>query len=279
MGAPRYAPDVKHNTEHVFGFRVDSPTVATLDPAEHIAQLWLPWQEAMATVFFAHKSRRDPAIAATGSRAYWPGMTAPHQESVEAGPVQLGPVRLGQPAFLHRRPPPSSFAPYFANVMVGNAVEGQAAWAFTQSTSGILIALMSPFLGAMGRRRRPPQNPTSSPSSSCLGLGLRRRFGGAYPGRPDLIGPDQRRCRESPPSARRCRSCSTTPSFPTSCAPKRMGWLSGFRLGAWAIAAALIALFMVLGRERPAAVRPGSQDLHARAACRAGIGLVARRVS
>ena len=47
----RYAPDVTHNTEHVFGFRVDSPTVATLDPAEHIAQLWLPWQEAITKVF------------------------------------------------------------------------------------------------------------------------------------------------------------------------------------------------------------------------------------
>ena len=50
------------------------------------------------------------------------------------------------------------FAPYFANVMIGDAVKGQAAWAFTQSTSGILIALMSPFLGAMadaGGRRKP----------------------------------------------------------------------------------------------------------------------------
>ncbi len=47
----RYAPDVTDNTEHVFGFLVDSPTVATLDPAEHIAQLWLPWQEAMKKVF------------------------------------------------------------------------------------------------------------------------------------------------------------------------------------------------------------------------------------
>ena len=47
----RYAPEVTHNTEHVFGFLVDSPTVATLDPAEHVAQLWLPWREAMAKVF------------------------------------------------------------------------------------------------------------------------------------------------------------------------------------------------------------------------------------
>jgi dATP pyrophosphohydrolase len=47
----RYAPDVTHNTEHVFGFLVDSSTVATLDPAEHIAQRWLPWQEAAERVF------------------------------------------------------------------------------------------------------------------------------------------------------------------------------------------------------------------------------------
>jgi UMF1 family MFS transporter len=50
------------------------------------------------------------------------------------------------------------FAPYFANVMVGDPVRGQAEWAFTQSTSGVLIALMSPFLGAMadaGGPRKP----------------------------------------------------------------------------------------------------------------------------
>ena len=47
----RYAPEVTHNTEHVFGFRVPETTVATLDPAEHTQQIWLPWQEAMAKVF------------------------------------------------------------------------------------------------------------------------------------------------------------------------------------------------------------------------------------
>jgi dATP pyrophosphohydrolase len=47
----RYAPEVTHNTEHVFGFLVDSPTVATLDPEEHIAQLWLPWQAALEKTF------------------------------------------------------------------------------------------------------------------------------------------------------------------------------------------------------------------------------------
>ncbi len=47
----RYAPGVTHNVEHVFGFQVPEQTVATLDPAEHVAQLWLPWQEAMEKVF------------------------------------------------------------------------------------------------------------------------------------------------------------------------------------------------------------------------------------
>jgi dATP pyrophosphohydrolase len=47
----RYAPDVTHNIEHVFGFLVPQVTVATLDPAEHTQQVWLPWQEAMEKVF------------------------------------------------------------------------------------------------------------------------------------------------------------------------------------------------------------------------------------
>lgn len=47
----RYAPGVTQNVEHVFGFQVAAATVATLDPAEHVAQLWLPWREAMTKVF------------------------------------------------------------------------------------------------------------------------------------------------------------------------------------------------------------------------------------
>jgi len=47
----RYGPDVTHNVEHVFGFLVPQVAAATLDPAEHTAQLWLPWREAMDKVF------------------------------------------------------------------------------------------------------------------------------------------------------------------------------------------------------------------------------------
>jgi dihydroneopterin triphosphate diphosphatase len=47
----RYAPEVTHNVEHVFGFLVPQVTAATLDPAEHTAQLWLPWRDAINKVF------------------------------------------------------------------------------------------------------------------------------------------------------------------------------------------------------------------------------------
>ena len=47
----RYAPDVTHNVEHVFGYLVPEAVDVKLDPAEHTAQLWLPWQDAMNKVF------------------------------------------------------------------------------------------------------------------------------------------------------------------------------------------------------------------------------------
>ena len=79
------------------------------------------------------------------------------------------------------------FAPYFANVLVGDPVKGQSAWAFTQSASGILIALMSPFLGAMadaGGRRKPYIFAFQLLLAlGCAGLWF------AYPNRPDLIVP------------------------------------------------------------------------------------------
>jgi len=76
------------------------------------------------------------------------------------------------------------FAPYYANVMVGDAVRGQAAWAFTQSTAGILIAFMSPFLGAMadaGGHRKP----YIFFFQLLLALGCIALWW-AYPGRPEL---------------------------------------------------------------------------------------------
>ena len=44
----RYAPGVTHNTEHVFSLCVGAPEPVRLAPAEHRAQLWLPYREAAA---------------------------------------------------------------------------------------------------------------------------------------------------------------------------------------------------------------------------------------
>lgn len=53
----RYGPGVTHNTEHVFGFQVPECCPVRLDAAEHTAQLWLPWREAMEETF--SPSNRD----------------------------------------------------------------------------------------------------------------------------------------------------------------------------------------------------------------------------
>ncbi len=50
------------------------------------------------------------------------------------------------------------FAPYFANVVVGNGPHGQSLWGYGAAVAGIFIALGSPFLGAFadGRGHRKP---------------------------------------------------------------------------------------------------------------------------
>ena len=47
----RYAAGVTHNTEHVFGLTVAQPQAVTLNPREHLASQWLPWQEAAERCF------------------------------------------------------------------------------------------------------------------------------------------------------------------------------------------------------------------------------------
>ncbi len=47
----RYAPDVTHNTERVFGLQVPTGTKVVLSPREHVAYRWLPWQAAADACF------------------------------------------------------------------------------------------------------------------------------------------------------------------------------------------------------------------------------------
>ena len=49
----RYAPDVTHNTEHVFGLCVPSALPVRLSPLEHTAWQWLEWRAAADLCFSA----------------------------------------------------------------------------------------------------------------------------------------------------------------------------------------------------------------------------------
>ncbi len=45
----RYAPDITHNTEHIFGLKL--PSVIPIQLSEHVQYLWVDWKEAMDKVF------------------------------------------------------------------------------------------------------------------------------------------------------------------------------------------------------------------------------------
>jgi dATP pyrophosphohydrolase len=47
----RYAEGVTENCEHVFGLRVPHELPVRLAPREHLAYLWLPWEEAAERCF------------------------------------------------------------------------------------------------------------------------------------------------------------------------------------------------------------------------------------
>lgn len=57
----RYAPDVTHNTEHVFSLCVLSGTAVSVAPDEHLGYRWLPWQAAAAACFST--SNREAILA------------------------------------------------------------------------------------------------------------------------------------------------------------------------------------------------------------------------
>jgi dATP pyrophosphohydrolase len=47
----RYAPEVTHNIEHVFGLELPSAMPVTLAPDEHLRYEWVNWREAATKVF------------------------------------------------------------------------------------------------------------------------------------------------------------------------------------------------------------------------------------
>ncbi len=129
-------------------------------------------------------------------------------------------------------------------------------WAFTQSTSGVLIALMSPFLGAMadaGGRRKP----YILAFQSLLGLGCAALWW-AYPGRPDLVGPISWAVVVATIGAEMSIVFNNA-QLPHIVRRERMGWLSGFGWGL-GYCGGLIALFAVLAVSMPAMFGLGAGD-------------------
>ncbi|UJP01921.1 MAG: dihydroneopterin triphosphate diphosphatase [Nitrosomonas sp.] len=47
----RYGPDVRFNTEHVFGLRLSGIVPIRIAAREHLNCMWLPWQQAAGMVF------------------------------------------------------------------------------------------------------------------------------------------------------------------------------------------------------------------------------------
>ena len=134
------------------------------------------------------------------------------------------------------------FAPYFANVMIGDAVQGQTAWAFTQSVAGLLVAVMSPFLGAMadaGGRRKP-----FIAVFQCLVIMGCGALWFAYPARPDLA-PWIALAVVVATVGAEMSIVFNNALLPTISRADRMGWLSGFGWGLGYVGG-LIALFVVL---------------------------------
>ncbi|MDT8363976.1 MAG: dihydroneopterin triphosphate diphosphatase [Nitrosomonas sp.] len=60
----RYAPDVTHNTEHVFSLRLPEKCPIDIAAREHIGYCWLPWEEAEQKVFSPSNAQAIRMIAA-----------------------------------------------------------------------------------------------------------------------------------------------------------------------------------------------------------------------
>lgn len=47
----RYAPDITHNTEHIFALKVPASIPVQLSADEHVQYLWVDWRDAIDMVF------------------------------------------------------------------------------------------------------------------------------------------------------------------------------------------------------------------------------------
>ena len=67
----RYGPDVRFNTEHVFGLCLPDKVPIRIAAREHLNSVWLPWQQAAEKVFSSSNAEailKLPAYSKSGPR-------------------------------------------------------------------------------------------------------------------------------------------------------------------------------------------------------------------
>lgn len=136
------------------------------------------------------------------------------------------------------------FAPYFANVVVGNAAQGQEIWGYAAAVAGILVGILSPLLGAVadgGQRRKP--------WIALFALILIAAMAGLWFAKPGSTGATLWLvvlCFVLATVAAECSSVFVNAIMPTLVPPDRIGRLSGFGWGV-GYAGGLISLILVAG--------------------------------
>ncbi|MBP7669998.1 MAG: MFS transporter [Ferrovibrio sp.] len=139
------------------------------------------------------------------------------------------------------------FVPYFTSQVVGNSVQGQSLWAFTQAAAGAIVALGAPFLGAIadaGGRRKPWLLAFQTLLGlACFALWL------AQPGKPEVLWLVLVALALANISAEYSIVFNNA-LLPGLVPPERMGRLSGFGWG-MGYFGGIVALFAVLIVSRP----------------------------
>jgi dATP pyrophosphohydrolase len=67
----RYGPDVRFNTEHVFGLCLPDKVPIRIAAREHLNSVWLPWLQAAEKVFSSSNAEailKLPAYSQSGPR-------------------------------------------------------------------------------------------------------------------------------------------------------------------------------------------------------------------
>ncbi|MGB5092656.1 MAG: MFS transporter [Parvibaculum sp.] len=141
------------------------------------------------------------------------------------------------------------FAPYFSSTFVGDPVHGQTIWGYVQASAGVIIALTSPFLGAMadaaGRRKPWIVTFMVMCALGCFGMWW------AIPGSPIM------------PVVAALIVASVGMEFtiifanamlPTIASEKRIGLLSGIGIGLGQMAAIIALVFVLIFLQLPGIV-------------------------